>query len=841
MIRVPALYRASLGYLLRHPWQLALALLGITIGVAVMVAVDLATASSERAFLLSMDTLNGRASHQIVGGPAGVPETVYKELRVEYGLTDIAPVVEGDIEIGGLSLSALGVDLFAERGFRSFSAIDSRRRAGDGGIRAITRLLTQPGALLLTESTAQSLALAPGDDIAVSANGVERRGYLVAHIDTPNEDQLANIAITDIATAQEWFDKVGYLSRIDVRLESSAAENALRERLPQGLKLLDADSRTAQSVAMTSAFMTNLTAMSLLAMLVGVFLIYNSVGFAVLQRRGLIGVLRALGLTRREAFGLIVFEGVLLGVIGSLLGLAAGVVLGEELLSLVARSVNDLYFRVSVTNVDVSSVSLLKGLTAGLAATLVAAVIPAAEASGYEPSLAIRRSSLEARTGRAVPILMAMGLTVIALAGVLLLVSGQSLLAGLVALFMLILGIAFCIPLVIRALTRPLAGIAARLGGSPARMAVDGIRLALSRTGVAIVALAVAVSATIGVSVMVDSFRFAVSEWLGDTLQSDIYVGVPSGSLDAGLLADLVNVEGVEEYSTTRRAWIESDAGRTRVIALSMASGSYAGTTLVDADPNSVWPAFDRGDGVLVSEPYAYRNNAGPGDSVSLATNEGQREFEVLATYRSFDANQGAVVMSRLTYDRYWSDDGVDSVGLYLSAAADDESVMDELRALSEGRQAIRMSSNTALKSVSLDIFDRTFVITNVLYWLAVLVAVIGILGAMLALQLERGRELATLRALGMTPGQIGWMVTLQSGVVGFLSGLAAVPLGLVMALVLVHVINRRSFGWRMDTIVDASVPATALLLATGAALVAGLYPAIRAASSSPARAMREE
>ncbi|MEM9209645.1 MAG: ABC transporter permease [Pseudomonadota bacterium] len=420
-------------------------------------------------------------------------------------------------------------------------------------------------------------------------------------------------------------------------------------------------------------------------------------------------------------------------------------------------------------------------------------------------------------------------------------VSGTSLVAGLTALFLLIFGFALCIPVAVRFISGPMARLTGRLGGTPGRMAVDGIRAALSRTGVAIVALAVAVSATIGVSVMVDSFRLAVSDWLGNTLRSDLYVGVESGSLDPGLVEAIAGIDGVLEFSTSRRAWIETEGVRTRIIALSMATGSYAGTQLTDAEPEVVWPAFDAGEGVVVSEPYAYRNRVGRGGSVRLRTDEGIRTLPILGVYRSYDANQGAVIIGRSAYDRFYADDKIDSMGLYLRDGVDPESVMSAIRAAADGRQAIRMSSNQALRELSLRIFDRTFVITDVLYWLAVGVAIIGILGAMLALQLEKARELAVLRALGMTPAQLGGMVTLQTSVIGFLSGLAAIPLGLVMAWVLIEVINRRAFGWSMALHVEPGILLNGILLATGSALLAGAYPAWKAAVSSPAAAMREE
>ena len=374
-----------------------------------------------------------------------------------------------------------------------------------------------------------------------------------------------------------------------------------------------------------------------------------------------------------------------------------------------------------------------------------------------------------------------------------------------------------------------------------ARMAVAGIGQSLSRTGVAIVALAVAVSATIGVSVMVDSFRGSVDEWLRQTLQADVYAGAQRGSMDPALLADIVALDGVEAFSTSRRVQLEDADGRTQLVAIRMASDSYAGTEIIDADPDEVWPRWEREDVVLVSEPYAYRHQVARGDVAMLPTDRGRREFEIAATYQSYDINASAMLMSRDVYERHFDDDRVDSVGLYLADGADPESIMARIGDISEGRQAIRFNSNARIRELSLEIFDRTFIITDVLYWLAVGVAFIGILGAMLALQLERGRELAVLRALGMTPSQLGTMITTQTAVIGLFSGIAAVPLGIMMAYVLIEVINRRAFGWQIDMSVAPGILLSAIVFAIGAALLAGIYPAFRAARSQPAAAMREE
>jgi putative ABC transport system permease protein len=841
---IPVTDQASLRYLLRHPWQLALALLGIGIGVAVIVAVDLANASARKAFLLSMDQVAGEATHQVVGGARGVPEEVYTSLRVDQGIRSVAPIVDGTVEIGDRLFDLLGVDLFAEQQIRTFTSEASvPTDTGELSQQNLFReFLTRPGSATMSARTAAELGIRVGDSFTLIAGGIEYQGTLLGTYEG-DDNGLDGLVITDIATAQAWLGQAGWLSRIDVRITNGGAVTVerLEALLPNGTRLLTAAGRTQATAAMSQAFMTNLTAMSLLALLVGVFLIFNSVSFSVLQRRGLIAVLRALGVTRGRIVGMLLTEAATLGLAAGAVGIALGIFLGEQLLHLVSRSINDLYFRVSVTDVSISGLSIAKGVIAGVGTALIAAAAPAIEATTYEPRLAMVRSLLERRAGRSLPYVALAGLATMAFSVILLLGSGRNLVAGLTAVFLLILGFASCVPLAVRWASRLLSPLAQSAGGVTMRMAVAGIGASLSRTAIAIVALAIAISATIGVSVMVDSFRGSVKDWLEQTLQADVYTGVQRGAMRPDLIKDLQNIDGIEAVSTSRRTWIEDASGRTQLLAIRMAPGAYAGTELLDGTAEAVWAAWENEDAVLVSEPYAYQQQVAAGDLITLPTDQGERPFRVAARYQSYDINASAVMISRANYDRYFDDDGVDTLGLYLSAGVDVDSVIANIQSISEGRQRLRVDSNARIRDLSLEIFDQTFVITDVLYWLATGVAFIGILGAMLALQLERAREFGMLRALGMTPRQVGGMVTVQTGLIGLLSGLAAIPLGVVMAWVLIKVINRRAFGWQIDMAIAPGILLSAVVFAIGVSLLAGLYPAWRAGRNRPAVVMREE
>ena len=833
--------KASAGFLRRHPWQLGLAVLGITSGVAVIIAVDLANGSARLAFLESLATMTGRATHQLVGGPAGVDETLYTALRTQHGYTDLAPVVEADAVLadtgGERVLTLFGADLFAERALR-----DYRFNLGDtsGDFEDLfDRFLTDPSSVVVAEQTAEQLGLRPGESFTVLVRGRERRASLAATFAA--HGRLGAYLLADIATAQEWLDAPGRLSRIDLRLDEEQIA-PLTALLPAGHRLLPAAGRTRSTLEMTDAFLLNLNAMSLLALIVGLFLIYNSAGFLVLQRRPLIGTLRALGVTRRQILLLILGEAAVLGAIGGLVGVLLGTWLGEQLLFFVTQSINDLYFRLAVSGVRPGALTPIKGLAAGVAAALIAAAVPALEAAGYPPRLTLARSTLEGKAGRALPRIAAAGLVLIALALATLLASDTSLPAGLTALLLLILGFALIVPWIVTQLAALLAPLAARFGGVTARLAVAGIATSLSRTGVAVTALAVAVSATIGVSVMVDSFRTSVKTWLERTLSADVYLGLPSGGIDRGLIEAVTAHDRVAAYSTSRRSLLFAGGRPIRLIAIRMAPGSYGGIDILDADPAAVWPRWQHEDAVLVSEPYAYRNGIGRGDAVTLPTEAGRRRFLVLATFQSYDINGSGVLMSRSVFDRHWTDSRIDSLGLYLDDAGRADEFVADLETLAQRfEQRVFANSNADIRELSLSIFDRTFIITDILYWLTVGVAIVGIFGAMFALQLERARELGLLRSLGMTRAELSGNVAVQTGTIGALAGLAAIPLGLAMAWVLIEVINRRAFGWRIALDVAPDFVAGGVLLAIAAALVGGAYPAWRAGNTQAALAMREE
>jgi len=489
----------------------------------------------------------------------------------------------------------------------------------------------------------------------------------------------------------------------------------------------------------------------------------------------------------------------------------------------------------------------MKGVILGIGATLIAAFWPAREASQAEVTTVLKRSANESKITAQILPLAGFGLLGgIAGVGILFIPKG-GIIAGYSALLFMIVGFALITPLLIVGMAKLFRPVMGALTGLIGKMSVRGIVTELSRTSVAIAALAVAIAATVGVGVMVDSFRTTVVSWLEAQLQADVYVQPPSSvsrQADATLepmLVDLLKeMDGVAEASTVRSVDVRTNNGNDNMVAIDQGAKAEEAYQLKESE-SDYWQRYTQSEILMVSEVYAYRNDVSLGDTLTIETDMGNQPFIVQAINFDYASDIGTITISRQVYDRYFEDDAVSGLALYADDGVEIEALVEQLRERSAGMQEVFIRSNRGLREASIEIFDRTFTVTIVLRMLAILVAFMGVLSALMALQLERARELAVLRANGMTPGQLWNYVISQTGVMGVMAGLLSVPLGILMAYILVYVINLRSFGWTLQFMITPEVLIQAVVLAIVAALLAGIYPSKKMAEANPADALRNE
>jgi putative ABC transport system permease protein len=842
------LVRTGLRDLVRRPLQTGLMVLGVALGVAVVVAIDLANGAARRGFARSTEAIVGRATHQILGGPGGLEQDVLRRVRLEAGVRRSAPIVEGvavGLDLGREPLRLLGVDPFSEGAFRDHLG------GGTFADAAFAPFLTDPKAVILSATFTRRHGLDLGSTLRIrTGDRVEELRVLgvVEARDDASASALDGLMFVDVASAQRLLRLEGRLSRIDLILASAEEREVVTRLLPPGARLAPASEQSATVGQLTAAFELNLTALSLLALVVGMFLIYNTVMFSVVQRRSVFGTLRTLGTTPGQILVLILAETGAAAAVGAVLGLLLGALLGQAAVRLVTRTVNDLYFVVSVGGASLTLTSAVKGAFLGVGAALVAALAPALEASRVQPVTALRPSTFEARARGLVPALAGTGVGLVLLGAFALRVFDRSLVLSFASLFAIVLGIACVAPVftvVLMTVLRPLAG---RSAGVIGRLATSTVARAVSRTGLAAAALMVAISVTIGVSVMIASFRATVENWLALTLVADLYVSAPgpgglrsAPALAPNVPASVAAVDGVAAIETIRVVFVDSPKGEVELAVTDATRTRNASLyRFAEGAPDEVWRRVQEG-GVLVSEPFAFRRRLPRrGGTVTLRTDRGPRTFPVAGIYYDYATERGTVLMARVVYERHWNDRGRTSVAAYLAPGRDAAQVAADLRRALAGT-GLQVAETRSLRREALRVFDRTFAVTEAIRLLAVVVAFIGVWSALLALQVERTRELGTLRALGLLPGQLWGLTLLETGLIGLAAGLLSLPTGLLLATILIEVINVRSFGWTMAMQLDSLVLVQALGVSLLAALLAAVYPVLRLQRLSVAEALRQE
>ncbi|MEM6282314.1 MAG: FtsX-like permease family protein [Chloroflexota bacterium] len=856
-MNIGVILRLARRYTSRQLLQSVLFVLGVALGVAVVIAIDLANNSANRAFLLSAESIQGQATHQITGGSVGVPTELYYDIHVELGIEESAPVVEGfatAIELGEQPVRLLGVDVFAEAPFRNY--LSDTRIIGefDNAFGALNAFLAEPDTLLMSATLAERFTIEPGETITLRAGAeqidVRVVGYLLPN-DSVSEQALEDLLLMDIATAQAIIGEPGFINRIDLILPDDYDMSQITDVLPDGAQLVSVTEGNSTLAQMTAAFELNLQALSLLALVVGAFLIYNTVTFNVVQRRPVIGTLRSLGMTRNQIFTLILSEALLLAAIGTVLGLALGIILGRGAVQIVSQAVNNLYLTVNVNRVALDPFTLLKGGVIGIAISAMAAIIPSWDATRTAPAGVLRRSSIEDQARKQLPLLTGAAVVLNMIGLALLAIPSQSTVLSFAALFCVVLGSALFTPGLLVLVMRYAAPLTERVFGVLGRMAPRAVARSLSRTSVAVAALTVAVSVIVGVSVMIASFRTTVADWLEITLSADIYVSPPtltSGNegMDADIQETVAAVPGITQVLAARNN--------------TTTSPDYPGMppvrlTAIEFDPERDdrrfdWNSAPDGDTfaalasgmVMVSEPFAFRRGITPqNNTITLQTDSGIREFEIFAVFFDYTTDQGLVYMDLATYRDNWDDREISSLGIYVAEGIALPDMIDTLETETLVGLDVIVQSNRTLREGVFEVFNQAFSITVALRLLATIVAFIGILSALLALQLENTRQYGLMRAVGLTPGQLRRFTIIQTGLMGFTSGLLALPIGLALAAVLIFVINIRSFGWSMYFIPLPGEMAQAFVVALGAALVAGIYPAYRLGRLVTARALRSE
>jgi putative ABC transport system permease protein len=837
-------------------------LLGIAVGVAVVVAIALSNQSALRAFRESVDAVAGRANYQIVSD-AAIDENLLLSLQPLWprGLR-FAPVIDVDAiaHPWQTPVRLLAVDLLSDVHFRDYryaeietgSPAGTGRGPGEGSPLAYLPLFSEDAAIV-PGSFAREHHLRLGSPLTLNVAGVERtltvRGILEAR--GPATAFNGAIVIADIAAAQAAFGMTGRLTRVDL-IVPEGLERDVARLLPPNARLERPSRRNERVENMLRAFRVNLFALAGVALLVGMFLVYNTVLISILRRRKDVGVLKTLGASPRQIFAAFLGEGLVFGAAGSLLGIALGRALAWAILRLIGRTVNALYVTSAPEAIALTPAIVLTGIAVGTLLSLLSAVQPSLEASQVRPELLIR-TGLQQRIphARAARLALVAAVLFACAAAASRIPSWRGIaVGGYAAVLFVVAGFSALAPIVVTAIAALLRAPFRTAFGIVGQLASASIPASLRRTSIASAALSLATGMMVAVALMVGSFRETVRVWVAQTVSSDLWLRPAKGlsNAQAALFPPSIGDElaHVPFVAAIDRVRGHDVAYGDALVAVGSGDFDVAARygELPMIAPRSSRQALQEAiakRGVVVSEAFALKYGKSAGDAVVLPVAQGVATFPITGVYRDYSNDRGVVVMDRALYVRSFADNAINTIVIYLKPGVSREDARRRLEAQFGPRYHAFAVTNGEIRAEVMKIFDQTFLVTYALLAVAVVVAVLGIINTLAALILERTREMALLRVLGMTAAEVRRLIVLESSLLGLTSTVAGLAMGYVLSWILIFVINKQSFGWTIEFHTPVRLIALSLLITFLSAVAAGLVPSRLANRLNLAAALKSE
>ncbi|MCW5963939.1 MAG: ABC transporter permease [Bryobacterales bacterium] len=844
MHRLKLFHRVILRPLLAEPSRGLLTLVAVSLGVAVVIAIDLAGFAAAGSFRSSMESLAGKAVFEITAS-SGIPEETLGRLATLPLPLRFEPRIEEYVtdEASGVTTSLIGIDLVAHA-----------QRNVVVGEQTGLEILDNPRAAWV----GAGLGKRPGEDLRITIQ--DRSEVLqVAGVFTEQDDGAQTgpnrVMVVDFPVAQALTGRAGLVDRIEVGipegLDEAETRAAIEAVLPPGVELRPFGTRTDANRRMLGAFRWNLRILSGIALVVGAFLIYNTISVSVVRRRGEIGVLRALGVTRGGAQLLFLAEAAAFGAAGGLAGAGLGTLMAQGAVGMLAATVNALYVTSTPGTVALTGWHLMASLLLGMGVSLVAAFAPAREAGSIAPVEAMARGRREydvrvhaGRNALWAALLLAMGAAFCGLPPV----DGRPLF-GYLATLLLILGTAMLLPLLIVLLNRLTQRRVHSLLGVEALLASRSLAGSLRRSAVLVGALSTAVAMMVSVGLMVGSFRETVLVWMDNQIQADIYLRAAAPSspdnyppIDTAVgdaIAALPEVHAVDRFRAV--SLMVNNRPATLGFADSQMMRTLGRTSFLPGqDREAILRKLPVGPYVIVSEPFSQKHDARPGDTLRLPLPDGPFDVTVLGVFNDYSSERGTVFGDARVFGPHFPREEVTSLSVYLKAGVPLEAGRAAVEQSTANRRVL-LFTNRSLREEAIRIFDQTFAITWALEAVAVFVAVMGMAGALVALVIDRRGELSLLRFLGASKGQIRGLIYFEAGLLGLISNTVGLALGFALALILIYVINRQSFGWTFQFHWPGMLLLGALSLIYAATLASAWFPARVATRLNPIEVIHEE
>ncbi|MBX7096170.1 MAG: ABC transporter permease [Myxococcaceae bacterium] len=846
----------SLRHLWRSPLRSLLTVFGVAVGVATMVGIASINSSVMSAFRSTIDTVAGKADLTVAGSQAGFDDGLLEQVKALPGiehaagsLSFIAPVLGSP----GEKLYVLGVDLLDDGFFRTYESSDRNI----GALADDLEFLNSTDRILVSERFAKEHGLKTGDSFSLQTpNGAQPfviHGLL--RETGPIKAFGGSMGVMYVGSAQEAFGRSRLLDRIDVKVKAGVdfdqVRGSLRDLVGPTMEVERPDRRGQSVEKMVRSFQLGLNLGSGVALLVGVFLVYNTVSIGVVQRRREIGILRALGATKRRIRALFTLEASVFGAMGTAVGIPLGLLVGRAAISWVSGTISSLYISVNAREVHVGATEALLGAALGIGGSVFAALRPAIVASGVPPVEALRRnvaSGGDVAELRSWPTALGLLLLVLTVPASWIPAPTENMpVGGYLAMFFTMMGITMLSPLLLRALQSVFQGPGELILGVPGRLAAHNFSRTPVRTAVPVSALSIGVAMTICIAGFVGSFQKSSEQWIDQAVPADLFVtsaaktsGVMNTPMSVDLAPELAKLPGVEMVDRLRI--FPHDVLGLRIFVVSLSADIYEKRGKPEVIDGHLPNAEERAAGwVMVSENFARRRKLHAGDSFPITTPTGERTYRVCGVIVDYTSDQGSVFLDRSIFLEQFKDTRTDTFELYLN----DMSKLDEVRrTITEryGKQYdLYVLSNAELRKEAKDLVGNAFSVTYAMEAVAVVLALLGVINTLLAAVLDRTREIGLLRAVGADRRHVLKLFTGEAAFIGLTGGAIGLAMGWVLGWLVTVVVGVEATGWLFKYVYPWDIALQMMAASSICAVLAGLYPARRAARLDVVEALAYE
>ena len=836
-----------------HRLRTALTFFGIALGVAVVVAIAVVNRSLSTSFQSTIDRIAGKAVLQVANGESGIAESLYPIIRDTAGVQDAAAAVEGFLPVVGKPgerLYVYGVDLLTD-----FAIREHQFAEGQFGFDQALDFIARPGSIALTESFSRRLKLPIGSTVSLFTSEGRRDFTVRALLKEQGTAKVfgGSFALMDLPAAQRVFGKEGKLDIVDLTVEPGMSietvQHRLRERLNGAAEVERPRKRGEQIELLLTSFRVGLFFVSLIALFVGFFLIYNTVSVSVVQRKKELGTLRCLGMKRSELLRLIIAEALLLALAGSFFGALLGWLLARAALVAVGETVGNLFSLMDLAKGEFTLGQSLLGLSSGVGVAVLAALHPALEAIRVSPLENVRQAAWQPAGRAKISWPNRLGIFCFVLSPALLLsapaVSGSVVRfsVGVIGMLVFLLGLAAFCPAIISFTVRRYRRSKLSLPGLSSvelRLASDSLSRSPLRSGITVATMVISLAAIFTIAAFVNSVRGSLLAWVDQMVTADLIVS--SGARTAGpknvplredLLPELRKISGIEVIDLYRL--IRSSYHGKPILVESFSARDSArvrNLPMADGDGRRALREMAEGKGVIISESFQSKFGVGRGDKLQLVTPSGTISFTVLGVYIDYSSDSGSVLLDRALYKKYWQDDLLDAFDLWLAPGADQGQIIQTIKQRYGEQYQLFISTHRELRETVIKIMEQSFVVNYAVEIVAVIVAIFSVINTLLASVLDRTREIGVLRAIGATQAQVRRIIVAEAGWMGLIGGLLGLFAGTVMAYHHVVYNTKELTGWTFQFYYPYEIAALSILASIILCVLAGFGPARQAAST---------